>query len=161
MENPIGVSVSGLEELFSKLKILPEVLAKRVIVGAVRAGASVIWKEAKNNVPVHNAVLLSSLRIVKRKPKNKNLIWFTVTPSSKIIKKGLIALGVEKKVWINKRTGFKSSNYDNYGGYVELGNSKVAPQPYLLPAYENKGEESIKAVEKYMKKRLDREIGKL
>jgi len=130
-----GIEVNGLDEVLKKLKKLPEKVQKRVLVGAVRAGAKPIIKEAKRLVPVRTGTLKKSIGVVKRRSKNKNLIHFTVTPRKK------------KGGW--------------YAHYVEFGTLKMSARPFMRPAYEKEGENSIKFVREYMKKRVDKEIAKL
>ena len=130
-----GIDVNGLDEVLKKLKKLPEKVQKRVLVGAVRAGAKPIIKEAKRLVPVRTGTLKKSIGVVKRRSKDKNIIHYTVAPRKK------------KGGW--------------YAHYVEFGTSKMSAKPFMRPAYEKEGENSIKFVREYMKKRVDKEIAKL
>lgn len=43
--------------------------------------------------------------------------------------------------------GFEAGATANYGGYVEFGTSRMAPQPYLGPAFERTSEQFVKAIE--------------
>ncbi|MEV6036031.1 HK97-gp10 family putative phage morphogenesis protein [Nonomuraea sp. NPDC052116] len=43
--------------------------------------------------------------------------------------------------------GFEAGATANYGGFIEWGTSKMAPQPYLGPAFERTSEEFVKAIE--------------
>lgn len=43
--------------------------------------------------------------------------------------------------------GFEAGPTVNYGGYVEYGTSRMAPQPYLGPAFERTSEQFVKAIE--------------
>ena len=127
--------VTGLDEVLRKLKKLPERVQKNVITGAIRAGAKPIVREAKALVPTKTGTLKKSIGIVKRKSKDKNIIHFSVAPR---VKKG----------------GF-------YAHFVEFGTVKTSAHPFMRPAFEKKGEESIDFVREYMKKRVDKEIAKL
>lgn len=43
--------------------------------------------------------------------------------------------------------GFEAGPTAEYGAYVELGTSRMAPQPYLLPAFDRASEQFVKAIE--------------
>ena len=72
--------VLGMDELLKNLKTLPEKVQKRVLVGAVRAAAKPIVKEAKALVPVEHGVLKESIGVTKFKTRKKSLVWFQVSP---------------------------------------------------------------------------------
>lgn len=134
----IGVSSDiSMGDLLKKMKALPERVQKNIVVGAVRASAKPIIKEAKQLVPKDTRTLEKSIGISKRKTKNKNIVHFSISP---------------------KRGG----KYDGwYAHFDEFGTAKMVAHPFMRPAFEKKGEESIKAVEQYMSKRIDKEIEKL
>jgi len=128
-------SVKGLEELIKSLEKFPVNVQKNVVTGAIRAGGTLIKKEAQLNVSKDTGSLKKSITVVKRRSKNKNLIIFSVVPKLKN-KHGYLA------------------------HFFEFGTSKMAANPFLRPAYENKGKESIVAVRSYMAKRIEKEIQK-
>ncbi len=156
----VSAEFNGMEKLLEALKKFPERVQKNVMVGATRASASAIAKEAKKNVPEHDGILKKSIGLTRKKERNKALIGFSISPRKDIIVKNFQAEGLEKKSFVSKKTGFKYTNYDNYGGYLEFGTSKMAAHPYLRPAYELKGENSIKVFKEYAEKRIDKEIQK-
>ena len=123
-------------DLLKKLRKLPEKVQKKVLVGAVRAGAKPIIKEARRIVPKRTGNLAKSIGVNKRRSKG-TIVHFSVSP----------------------RRGGKYDGY--YGHFVEFGTKKMAPRPFMRTAFENKGEESIDAVRAYMKKRIEKEIEKL
>lgn len=123
-------------DLLKKLRKLPERVQKKVLVGAVRAGAKPIIDEARRIVPKRTGNLAKSIGVNKRRSKG-TIVHFSVSP----------------------RKGGKYDGY--YGHFVEFGTKKMAPRPFMRPAFENKGEESIDAVRAYMKKRIEKEIEKL
>ena len=129
------VAVLGMDAILKKLKVLPERVQKNVLTGAIRASASSIAKEMKANVPKDTGTLKKSIGVVKRKTKDKTLVHFTVAPR---IKKG----------------GFIAH-------FIEFGTLKMSAKPFIRPAYENKGEETIDVAKNYMTKRLDKELAKL
>lgn len=123
-------------DLLKKLRKLPERVQKKVLVGAVRAGAKPIIDEARRIVPKRTGNLAKSIGVNKRRSKG-TIVHFSVSP----------------------RKGGKYDGY--YGHFVEFGTKKMAPRPFMRPAFESKGEESIDAVRAYMKKRIEKEIEKL
>lgn len=158
----LDVKVTGMKELMRDMKKLPFKIRKNILTGAVRASAKVILDEAKRNAPVHEHILINALKVVKHRATKKepNLVYYSVVPSSKEFHKLQAAHGI-KRVWHTSKSGKKYSTWYNYGGLVELGSSKMSAHPYLRPAFESKGEESINVVKAYMRKRLPKEIAKL
>lgn len=154
----VDVKVNGMDDLVSSLKTFSDNFQNRVLKGAVRAGAAGIVKDAKRNVPTHLGILKKSIGLTQRKSRVKTLIGFSISPRKDVLVKEFVKSGKVKKWSISKNTGFESSNFDNYGGYVEFGTSKTPAHPYLRPAYENMGPESIRLAREYMAKRIDKEI---
>jgi HK97 gp10 family phage protein len=130
----VDVQIKGIDELLKSLHVLPEQIQKNVLVGAIRAGATSISKEMKLLVPKDTGELQKSIGVVKRKSDNKNVVYFSVTPQ------------VKKGGWI--------------AHFLEFGTSKMSAQPFIRPAYERKGEETIEVAKIYMAKRIDKEIAK-
>ncbi|WP_345969639.1 HK97-gp10 family putative phage morphogenesis protein [Sulfurimonas sp. HSL1-6] len=126
----------GLKELSRALKQFPPNVQKNIMVGAVRAGASLLAKEEKKNLKPHDdtAQTRKSVGIVRRKSDNKNIVKFSVGPRK-------------------SKGGWKAH-------FLEYGTSKMAAIPFARPAFENKGPETIDAVKKYAAKRIPKEIEK-
>jgi len=129
------IEVLGMEAILKKLKALTERVQKNVLTGAIRAGASSISKEAKLLVTKDSGTLKKSIGVVKRKSKNKNIVYFSVAP-------------------LKKKGGW-------YGHFLEFGTVKAPAHPFMRPAFEKKGNETIEEAKKYMIKRIDKEIAKL
>lgn len=129
------IEISGIDEILKKLKVLPDRVQKNVVTGAIRAGASSISKEAKTLVPKDSGTLKKSIGVVKRRSKNKNIISFSVAP-------------------LKKKDGW-------YAHFLEFGTIKMPAHPFMRPAFEKKGNETIEEAKKYMIKRIDKEIKKL
>lgn len=142
----VDVKVTGVDDLLKNLKTFPIKFQKSVATGAIRAGAAAINKEAKLNVSEDEGDLKKSLSVVKRKTKDKSIIYFSVVPKSKLL---------------HKIQDTKDEKHYNYGGHIEFGNSNMPAQPYLRPAFEKKGKEAIEIAKNYMKKRIDKEMAKL
>jgi len=181
--NASGVEIKGLEELQSALKQFPQNIQKNIMRGAVRAGASLIAKDAKANVPSNTGVLKDSIGIVAGKPKNKNFIRFWVTPREGFMRtvKFTLADGTKWKIkgeadgWyahmvefgthskriepLSPKTKYYGKRKKKRDAIVSQGGGSPA-QPFMRPAYENKGEEAIEATKEYLAKRIDKEVQK-
>jgi len=131
----VDVSVD-MGDLLKKLRKLPSKVRDKVVVGAVRASAKPIIKEARALAPKRTGNLAKSIGANKRRSKG-TIVHFSVSPR-------------------------KGGKYDGwYAHFVEFGTRKMAPRPFLRPAFENKGEEAINAAKEYMRKRIDKELAKL
>ena len=126
----------GIDKILRKMKALPGRIQNNILVGGVRACAKPIIKEAKRNAHKDSGALIKSIGVVKIRMRDKNIILFTIAPRLK------------------KKHGYLAH-------FHEFGTSKMAAQPFMRPAFENKGEEAINALKEYMKKRIDKEISKL
>ena len=162
-----GIEVSGLDEVLKKLKKLPERIQKNVLSGAIRASAKPIIKEARRLVPVRTGTLKKSIGVVKRRSEDKNIIHYSVTPRSGKKQKydGWYAHFVEFGTYAKLDHPPKSlprgaKKRKRREDMVKKGEGS-APHPFMRPAYEIAGKESIKFVREYMKKRVDKEIAKL
>ena len=142
----VEVKVLGMEEIVKKLKKLEPKLRNSILSGAIRAGAKLVADEARLNVPVESAHLKKSILVRKRRSKDKTILHFTVAPVTKIMHQFQDANG---------------EKHYNYGNIIEMGNSTHVAQPYMRPAFENKGEESINETRKYMEKRFSKMVGEL
>ena len=151
------------------LKGLPAKLQQKVVVGATRAAASVIAKEAKEVInyspmaseagqaPHSKSGLLKKSIAVRMVPKRKTEaghVRFYVVPLTKT--------KFTAKVSVNGQSGkLKATRYAFYAHMVEFGTSKMAARPFLRPAYENSADKSVKAFQQYALKRTEKEIAKL
>jgi HK97 gp10 family phage protein len=136
--------VKGLKEMGDQLAQLPGKIARRALAAAVREGANVIRTAGRQAAPVgtktykdwkgriHRPGLLRKSGVITKKMRPKD--W-----------QSTVLFGV----------GFRGRGY--YGRWVERGKSKKhrqAPHPFLVPAFEAKGEEAIQAI----KRRLGEEL---
>jgi HK97 gp10 family phage protein len=156
----ISANFVGMKEVMESLKQLPEKLQKNVLVDATKEMGAEIALQARANVPVGNGILRDAIGLSRRKTRTKSLISFTISPRKDVLIKGFKALDIEKIKRISKTTGFEYTTWDNYGGWVEYGTSKSPASPYLTPAYELKGENSINVFTEYVAQRIDKEIEK-
>ena len=142
----MGISSNiDTKALLKSLNNFPINVQKNIMTGAVRAGAKPLVDEARQNVPVRSKNLKKSIGIVKRRPKDRNIIQFSVTP----------------------RKGGRNDGW--YAHLVEFGHNivvdgevvgQVSPNPFMRKAYDSQSDESIKATQEYLSKRIDKEIVK-
>ena len=131
----VEVNVS-MKEALTKLHKLPGRLQERIIKLAVRAAAKPLVEEARRIVPKQTGNLSRSIGVTKLRTEGWD-VAYAVSP---------------------RRGGM----YDGwYGHFVEFGTRKMAPRPYLRPAFERAGADTIKAFKRYLIKRVDRELVKL
>jgi len=138
------------------LKKLPAHLQQKVVVGATRASATVIAKEAKTIVPVRTGLLKKSIsvRMVPKRKSKSGHVQFYVVPLTKMKFTANIKVGGQKAKLKGNRTVF-------YAHMVEFGTEKMSAQPFMRPAYENSADSSVRAFQAYALKRTDKEIAKL
>lgn len=174
--------VKGLKELLASLKQFPQNIQKNVVRGAIRAGAASLVKEAKANVPVDSGALQLSLRVIKVKAKKPQYIQFKVTAKEKMFTKrfklkdgtkwsikgqidGWYAHMIEfgtlgKRDLVKHPLSPKTKRTPKAKEMAEKGFG-IPAHPFMRPAYENKGEETIEVAKTYMAQRLDKEIQKV
>jgi len=154
--------ISGLDEVLRKLNKLPERIQKNIVTGAIRAGAKPIVKEARALVPKDTGTLKKSIGIKKRRSRDKNIVHFTVSPLAK--KGGWKAHFIEFGTYSKFDHPMKKQRTGKLGkkrAVIVAKGGGIKPHPFMRPAFEKKGEESIKFVKEYMKKRVDKELAKL
>ena len=153
------IKVHGLPELSQTLMKLPAELEKRVIMGALRAAAQTIRKEAIVRAPVlqipdprRRAGTLKK-NISVRRVKGKTAVYVGVFGASR------------KKIAAFKAAGGGkgANNPDDpyYWKWVEFGTKKMAARPFLRPAFEAQKYEALRMFEVYMRKRLAKEARKV
>jgi len=141
----MSVTVTGMKDLQKALKQFPKNVQKNICVGATRAVASEIAKDAKQHAPVRSGDLKRSIKVVKRKTRDESKIRFSIGAGGKI-------------KW--KVKGEQNSAIPYYAHMVEFGTSKMAAQPFMRPAFEGQGPKGIKFYKDYAGKRIDKEIAK-
>ena len=152
----------GFKAVQDALEALPAKLQQKVVVGATRAAASVIAKEAKENVPVRTGLLKKSIsvRMVPKRKSKAGHVQFYVVPLSKMKFTANIMVGSTKGKLRVSRTAYYAHLVE-LGTKTEFGTVKTPAQPFLRPAFENSAESSVKAFQEYALKRTDKEIAKM
>ena len=126
--------IKGGKELDRALKQLGPKFEKRIAKSAVRAGANVIAKEARLNVPEDSGTLKKSIKVVARSKRVGDAVASVVTRSGKKWRsKGMDA-------W--------------YAPLIEFGTKNRPATPFLRTALDSKVAEAIKAMSKQIQKRI-------
>lgn len=149
MANVTTVQVTGLAELERRLTALSADMGGKIARGATAAGASVIRKEAKIRAPISDKPHQLGVRkdqIAQPGNLRKNII---------LRRNGKSELAAEYHVtW---RAGKAIAGLDAfYGKFVELGTVKMAPRPFLRPAFDSKKIAAVDKIAEVLKKRLDK-----
>ena len=153
------IEIKGLRELDYNLKQLPLKIQKKVLRQAVRAGATVIRKEARKNIkglPEKTGTLRKSISIAKSRESIPHNPIFTIGPSNKgwyghLIEYGFTATGPKKKGLTYRDSRARAHKFGKH----------VPAKPWLRPAFDT----TVKKVIQQMGKRLgigiEREAAKL
>ena len=139
MSQTFNIKLENFKELNALLSSIPEDIAKRAGVAALRKGAKSVLEEAKMLVPVRTGKLRDSLEIATKKVGG-NLAVVKVQASRK--KGGFHAHLVELGTSPHKIQDAVIGN-KHYDVIEHPGSQK---QPFLRPALLNKKEEVIKTV---------------
>lgn len=135
MPDGLQVKIEGMEELDKALRRLPDRVQKRVLKTALRAGARVIVKDAKNRVPVDSGTLKKSIKVVSGKSKK----------------------GPQATARVFVTTGREAW----YSHLIEFGTVKKAARPFLRPAFDSTQTEQIQAIGKKLAAGIEKEADKV
>lgn len=140
---------SGLLDLSEDLLALSKAENRGVMRNATRAAATIFKGEAKTRAPKRTGKLQRNIVVVTLRDRN-----------------GGIVSGVHVR-GTNPRTGnsdnkMKASSRKNafYWKFVEMGTSKMAPVPFLRPAYDARKEEAARAAFDEANRAIDRVLTK-
>ena len=141
------MSNSSFKDLQKKLRQFPKNIQKNIATGAIRAGCEPIVDKAKSLVPYEYGDLEKSIKIRKRKSKDKNITHFSVSAGN----------------FVNTTEGKKKIFYAAFveWGYTAPNGKAVMAYPFMRPAYETEAHKCIDATKAYYEKRIDKEIAKL
>jgi len=148
--------VIGSKELEALLKKLPERVAEKVTLGALRTGGRVIAKAARDSVRASPAVDSGMLE--------KSITTRTRKSGRAKSAPKIVSVGVARKTAMVVRKGRKKATKASparYAHLVEFGTENMPAEPFLRPAVELKGEEAIKRIMEALGRGVDREARKL
>lgn len=124
------VRVEGTDAIKKKLRQLINTTRRSVVTAALEAGGEVIAEEARRLVSVRTGNLRESIGV---SPGGLNY-------SALSLSKGGIT------VQIGPRQGHGEPHDGFYGHMVEFGTVKMAPQPFMRPAFDSMAGEAMQVV---------------
>lgn len=146
-----SISITGLADLEKRLLVFPDRVARNILAGAIRAGAVVIQREARDRAPIGTVA-----HYLGKKGQKAHAL---IQPGS--LKKGVkVRLAPRKsrerpiEYWI-----YVSSKLW-YWKFVEFGTTKMAAQPFMRPAFEGMKERAVEKIRDYLDARIDKEAAK-
>ncbi len=152
--------VLGLQEISRKLREVPLKLERKVLQQALRAGATVIRKEAQRLVPVRTGNIKRNI-VVRRSRNTRNSVYVGVRRLSKkqisAMKSRASAKG--KALRVDPRDPY-------YWWFIEFGFVHAGEPATVVPgsrfmtrAFETRKRAAVVAIEKKMREAFEREIG--
>ena len=156
----ITYKMDGFKELSTMLRELPTNISRNLLLGGMSAGAALVKNEAKQIAPVYHG------DVSKGHPPPGTLKRAIAMKRSKNCTDQRAIYEVFVRQSKNGRVGQKSVKaYGKFDAYywrwVEYGTAKMAPEPFMRPAFDAKKMESVEAVKNYIAHRIPDEIAKL
>lgn len=143
-----NIQIDGLRELEQQLLGFTDKLAKNILQDAIKEGAKIIQKQAKENAPVSVAphILRSYASAVFKN--------FKTTKAGVWILPGNIKRMIRVKVDTSQSRGYKityevyvKNKEAWYWKFLEFGTSKMQAKPFMRTAFEEMKEIAIAAIE--------------
>jgi len=141
----VEIKTAGFEEAIRALGGLPDRVQKRVIVGAIRAGAVIVRAAAKNTAPIRTSggakrmgrrdVRLRSPGFLRRRliyRKQRGRAAYRIGPA---------------------REAF-------YGAFLETGTGRIAARPWMAPAWESSKRAALEATAQRFRELIAKELGR-
>lgn len=165
-KNEVILEIQGMEELKEQLKSFGSEVETRGLRSATLAGARVVYdaalrsfhpgRSAKGEPPgIYRGFLKANL-ITKRMHTEPHVAQYAV-----------MVRGTKMTKITKRRRGFKKGKYGGvagpatYGRFLEFGTSKMAPRPFLTPAYFNNLEKIVDRIKHGLERAIDRASKKL
>ncbi|MEC5213315.1 HK97 gp10 family phage protein [Polaromonas sp. CG_9.5] len=148
------MQLTGFKELAAALRELPERVARNGLRAAVNAGAGVIKKEAIAKAPEDTGALKANFyqkQIREQSGPMQQTFYVGV-------RKGVAKYANNKA---NKQSGKAGKTYKDdgttfYWRFMEFGTSKMAPRPFLRPAFETKKEDAVNGIGAKLDERIQK-----
>jgi HK97 gp10 family phage protein len=135
--------IDGLSDLITSLNQLTDKVKNNIVRSGVRSGATVIRDAIKAKAPVLTGKTKKSIKVkaIGGKKSNKDLVTFKV-------RTGVITE-------FNQNGDASQPRHVNYAKQLEFGNSKMAAQPFVRPAFEEVEQQVLGATVEKIQLRVD------
>lgn len=139
------VDIRGARELEALLRELPDRLARSVVTGGLRAGATVIARAAKEKAPEDTGSLKSKIGVGRpRTVDGKRSVPVAV-------KGGVIRAVPKDRKKARKIVPARTAHL------VEFGSERLPARPFMRPALDEAGPRAIARIAEVMSRGVDRE----
>jgi HK97 gp10 family phage protein len=128
-------NLTGFKELAESLKQLGPRVAKNTLRRAVSAGAVTVRNEARARAPVDTGEMKKDIQVKREKDQRDGPL---AARYSVFVRSG------KKSRLSGKSRNIQKNSF--YWKFIELGTSKMAAQPFLVPAFESRKEEAVKII---------------
>lgn len=128
------IRVEGMQDIIERIRQIAQTTRRDVVVSALEAGGEVIAEEARRLVPVQTGNLRDSIGVA-----TGGLNFSAVSLS-----KGNIS------VQIGPRQGPDEPHNGFYGHMIEFGTYRIAPQPFMRPAFDRVSGEAAEVVAEHL-----------
>lgn len=153
----IKYNISGAKELEDALKKLPDIAAKKVAQGAMRAGANVFKKAAQENVPVESGDLKKAI-VVRQDKIGQSTVNYSVGITGKPrFYAHLVEFGTAPHIIRpDKQKALSNGRF-----FVEeIHHPGARAHPFLRPAFDNNQEAVLAKIGKALGSGIEREAVK-
>ena len=144
--------VLGAKSLENILKELPDKVARKVVLAGLRAGATPIVKEMNRLAPRDSGLLATAGTSRTRKLGRGKSAPKVVSIGFKKTKQ-MVARKDRKKL--------QEETPSRIAHLAEFGTEHSAPEPFIRPALDGKGQEAISRITEFMARGVEREARKL
>ena len=147
--------VEGADEIIRKLRLLPERLGRNAGRRALRKGANVIMKAARQRSKAIDD------------PETREMVWKNIAVQSGGSRREKRAGGPMMRVGVRGGARLKRGDLGLPGGnttywrMLEFGTSNVQAQPFMRPAMNERAGEAFQAIVRDLPVEMDKELAKL
>lgn len=143
------IQITGLADLEKRLLDFPDKIARNILAGAIRAGAVVIQKEARQLAPMSTEAhkLGKGSKAVEIQPGSlRKGIRVRLAPRKSRDFPITYWVYVSKKLW--------------YWKFVEFSTKNWSGKPFMRPAFDSHKEAAVERIREYLAARIDKEAAK-
>lgn len=147
------LTIQGLAELHKALQDLPVKLEKKILRGALRAGAKVMADAAKSNVPVKSGALRKSIRL-SAKTKRGRVTATVKAGNAQAFYAHMVEFGTAAHRIAPKKADALATPA---GPRKSIEHPGAKPKPFMRPALDGAAEAAVQAAAEYARGRITKE----